>query len=126
MIICYDFDGVIHSYTSGWMGINIIPDDPVPGALNHLYEIASMDEFDVCIFSARSAKPEGIEAMQKWLKYHLEQEFGTNAAWVVMRLIDWPVQKPPAFLTIDDRAWTFMGVFPSMDEIRNFKPWYKQ
>ena len=29
--IVFDFDGVIHSYTSGWKGENVIPDPPVPG-----------------------------------------------------------------------------------------------
>ena len=37
-IICVDFDGVIHSYTSGWKGIDVIPDDPVPGAIEWLEE----------------------------------------------------------------------------------------
>ena len=35
-ILCLDFDGVIHSYTSGWKGARIILDPPVPGALDFI------------------------------------------------------------------------------------------
>ena len=35
-ILCMDFDGVIHSYESGWRGATIIPDVPVEGALEFL------------------------------------------------------------------------------------------
>ena len=27
-ILCLDFDGVVHSYTSGWKGADVIPDPP--------------------------------------------------------------------------------------------------
>ena len=35
-ILCLDFDGVIHSYASGWKGADVIPDAAVPGAMEFL------------------------------------------------------------------------------------------
>ena len=37
-IVCLDFDGVIHSYSSGWKGPREIPDPPVPGAIRWIRE----------------------------------------------------------------------------------------
>jgi hypothetical protein len=61
-ILCLDFDGVIHSYTSGWQGAAIIPDQPVEGALNFIYR--ATDHFRVAIFSSRSNQPGGVDAMR--------------------------------------------------------------
>jgi len=33
-ILLIDFDGVIHSYTSGWQGAGVISDPPVEGAFD--------------------------------------------------------------------------------------------
>jgi hypothetical protein len=42
-----------------------------------------------------------------------------------LELIKFPDKKPAAFIGLDDRVLTFKGVWPSMEELRNFKPWYK-
>lgn len=44
----------------------------------------------------------------------------------LLRKIKFPTKKPPAFLQIDDRALTFTGTFPNVEEIKNFKPWNKK
>ncbi len=40
--------------------------------------------------------------------------------------IDYPTAKPPALVTIDDRALTFDGTWPDMSTLQNFKPWNKR
>lgn len=119
-ILCIDFDGVIHSYTSGWKGADVIPDPPVPGALEFI-DLA-IDHFRVAIFSSRSCQPGGMEAMQAWLLLHWLEEERDNERF---KDIEWPFEKPAALVTIDDRALTFTGVWPDMQTIRDFKPWNK-
>lgn len=128
-ILCLDFDGVIHSYTTPWKGEDIIPDPPVKGAISALVDYS--DFFELHIFSSRSKTKEGREAMYNWLyiqiQLWLNDKLGKlrNEQAVISWMTDnikWPTEKPPAFLTIDDRGWTFEGVFPSVEEIQNFVP----
>lgn len=125
-ILSLDFDGVVHSYVSGWKGIDIIPDPPVDGAIEFLY--SAIEHFNVCIYSTRSEKPEGIQAMREWLSkwesdYWKDEGYQPGTALVLC--IDFPDKKPMAFVGIDDRVITFTGKFPDMDTLKNFKPWNK-
>ena len=129
-ILCLDFDGVLHSYSSGWKGARNIPDPPVAGAIEWLDSLVEDGEavcamaprfrdFDVCIYSSRSRYWGGRKAMKKWLlKWGFRDDKLEN--------IRFPLMKPPAFLQIDDRAVTFTGTFPSVQEMLAFKPWYKK
>ena len=38
-IVVMDFDGVIHSYKSGWKGVTEIPDPPVEGVKEFIEEL---------------------------------------------------------------------------------------
>lgn len=125
-ILCLDFDGVIHSYSSGWKGATEISDPPVDGALSFIVE--AMKYFRVAIYSTRSNTPEGRAAMQQWLGYwSVDKTHGMppdfdHGTWGAL---EWPNEKPPALITIDDRAICFMGVWPEMEALRTFKPWNK-
>ena len=128
-ILCLDFDGVIHSCTSGWQGATVIPDPPVPGAIPFMYE--ALEHFNVAVFSSRSNQPYGINAMQDWLRSNAIDlihtglfEFDPNLCW--LDCIQWPKEKPPALVTIDDRAITFDGTWPNLQTLLSFKPWYKK
>lgn len=148
-ILCLDFDGVIHSYTSRWQGAAVIPDPPVPGALEFI--VKALETYEVAIFSSRSHQWGGKRAMKHWLRDNLivlgEAEVATEQWWLslvsehgcmepwivsnrdmaneIVRQIKWPWFKPPAKVTIDDRALTFTGVWPDFAQIDAFKPWNK-
>ena len=125
-ILCLDFDGVIHSYMSGWKGAAVILDPPVPGALQFI--AAALEHFRVAIYSSRSGQPGGITAMREYLgRWSVDPVFGMppdfdHGAWGA---IEWPTEKPAAFVSIDDRALTFDGSWPSLADLRRFQPWNK-
>lgn len=121
--ITVDFDGVINSYESGWCGANVIPDMPVPEAINFLKE--AVKHFEVNIFSSRSHQPGGIDAMKSFIRYWAKRESHDEAPWV--ELLKFPTEKPASIVYIDDRAIQFNGPpFPTMDEIKEFKPWNRR
>jgi hypothetical protein len=122
-ILCLDFDGVIHSYKSGWKGARNIPDPPVSGALTFM-EDALMAGWDVVIHSSRARYLGGITAMRNWLRTHAGNSWDTMGVTLAdVRFTRW---KPSAVVTIDDRALTFTGTFPALAEIKAFKPWNKK
>ena len=126
-ILCVDFDGVIHSYASGWMGATVIPDPPVAGALRWLWKAAEF--WDVQIFSSRTSQEGGVTAMRDYLLKFAIMEFSdSESAERFMSCVSFPEQKPPAFLTIDDRAICFEGDWSELDpaELLGFKPWNKR
>lgn len=151
-ILCLDFDGVIHSYASGWKGARTIPDAPVDGALRFIVE--AMRDFEVHIFSSRSNYLFGRAAMKAWLRKHLlalSEYYPNDPEWwteqvmergritmepwhiverdtadEIIKMIKWPTHKPPAMVTIDDRALTFSGEWPTISAIKGFKPWNKR
>lgn len=126
-ILCLDFDGVLHSYTSGWKGAAIIPDPPVAGALAFLHEATK--HFKVAIFSSRSIHPDGRRAMREWLGFWSVDEYhglphDTDLSF--FGDIEWPLEKPPALVTIDDRAICFDGTWPTIELLKTFQPWNKR
>lgn len=133
-ILCVDFDGVIHSYASGWQGAAVIADPPTPGALRWLWK--ATEWWDVQVYSSRSRDRAAREAMLAWMILHARAEFGIDhpLAWPKDRDLGWdyPItfahEKPSAFLTIDDRAICFEGDWSELDpaDLLHFKPWNKR
>lgn len=101
--VVFDFDGVIHSYTSGWKGEDVIPDPPVHGIK------------EVVVVSARCAKSNGMVDIIKWLDM-----YGIKVDKVL-------AEKPPAVVYIDDRAICFDGRPDKLlGQIQDIVPWYNK
>lgn len=142
-ILCLDFDGVCHSYTSGWKGATVIPDKRVDGLFEFIIDASK--HFIVSVFSSRSGQGGGIRAMRQWfiqqyIFWYNEAGVGLNSTFTktiqvrptigwaegeaaIDGLISFPTEKPPAFVGIDDRILTFKGQWPAIEELKNFKPW---
>jgi hypothetical protein len=125
-ILCLDFDGVLHSYTSGWQGAANITDPPVEGAMRFIWD--ATDHFRVAIYSSRSGQKGGIRAMKEWLESYFRQYWAADHTTCLDKLsdIEWPTEKPAAFVTIDDRAIQFDGRWPDIQSLLDFKPWNKR
>ena len=110
--VVFDFDGVIHSYTSGWQGATAIPDPPVPGVKEAIAEIRAAG-YEVVVVSTRCADTAGHGAVRAWLIDH-----GIEVDAIKM-------EKPPAIVYIDDRAICFDGKPGDLlAKISSFEPWY--
>lgn len=110
--VIFDFDGVIHSYTSGWKGIDVIPDEPVSGIREVIDELRNEHGYEVVVVSTRCAETCGIAAIHEWLNKH---------GIAVDRV---QAEKPPALVVVDDRCICFDGATRGLvDKIRNFKPY---
>ena len=113
--IAIDFDGVLAEY-HGWQGPEHLG-APLPGAIVFVNMLLA-EGYNVIIFTTRAASNEGIESIVGWLKMH-----GLDALLHDRLVIS--CIKPPAFLYIDDRAFVFKGTYPTINEIEDFAPWWK-
>ena len=113
--VVFDFDGVIHSYTTGWNGDPaFMPDPPVEGIKEAIEQIRKAG-YEVAVVSTRCITNYGRDALINYLnKYDIRVD-GVYK------------EKPPAIVYIDDRAICFDGDAKTLlDKIENFKTWYQK
>lgn len=116
--ICVDFDGVIHQYTTKWQGADVIPDPPVPGALDFLRALHKA-KVDIVIHTTRADTPDHALAVLRWLNQNgLEREICDKLSVTNLKI--------GAIAYLDDRGWQFNGTFPDVNELMAFRPWYKR
>ena len=94
--IALDFDGVLHSFTSGWKGPGCIPDPPVPGMAAACQELAWAG-FELVVISTRALWVEGARAIYDWLQAN---------GFPLMEITD---KKVPYAVMFDDRCERFNG-----------------
>lgn len=112
--VVFDFDGVIHSYISGWHGAHVIQDPPVPGIKEAIDDIRASG-YEVVVVSSRCVSNEGVDAIREYLREH------------DIHVDNVCKEKPPAIVYIDDRAICFDGKPESLlAQIAHFKPWNKK
>lgn len=111
--VAVDFDGVLHSYESPWINAHTIPDPPVPGAIDWLWEMSK--HFDILVHTTRGKTARGRFAVREYLAKNGYDGPLTVSAW-----------KGPALVYIDDRGLRFDGTnFPTREEIHQLRPWNK-
>jgi len=128
-ILSLDFDGVIHSYSSGWQGAGACNDPPVEGTTAFLVEATK--HFRVMVHSSRSKSLSGRRAMKRYVRKYFAVPLTFSSDHEVDFLheaIEFPWFKPSASVTIDDRALTFTGDWRDFSPaaLLNFKPWNKR
>jgi hypothetical protein len=125
-----DFDGVIHAYSKGWED-GTIYDGPTEGFFEWAVEANKL--FKLVVYSSRSNTEQGITDMKDWLQLHViawrhsQMERNSGIATALLEF-EFPDHKPPAWLTIDDRAITFTGRWHDdklrPEALRRFVPWH--
>ena len=125
-IICVDFDGVIMNNDKGWEDGELYG-DIVPGFFEWYFAVK--DHFDIQIYSSRSKDAMMRHKMEEWLgnSYRGWRSHNNRFELMIFPKFTFVHEKPPAFLTIDDRAICFKGDWEadelSVEALRSFKPW---
>lgn len=135
-LIALDFDGVLHSYSTPWSDAATISDGPTPGAMRFLQQLVDDGRFDVVIVSSRLSRGDGYDAVHAWLLDNLRAAFNADedestgdlgeAGDVIFHKLKLSPERPPAFVTIDDRGLNFTGEWPDLDTLAALKPWNKR
>lgn len=123
--VLIDFDGVLHSYLSGWQGKQNIPDEPNAGAIAWLQTMIDSPEIEPVIWTSRvhwkddsefADAEQAKQAIKNWLMLHGLSPDEVDSLKITN-------DKPPAVMIIDDRAFKFEGHFPTLAMVKNFVPW---
>jgi hypothetical protein len=108
--VVFDFDGVIHSYVSGWKGVDVIPDPPNEDVILVINSLRAKG-YEVLVVSTRCSDPSGREAIIEYLN-----KYGVTVDGLCS-------EKPPALVYVDDRAVCYRPGMYLLEVIEHFEPW---
>ena len=110
--VAFDFDGVIHSYKSGWKGEAEVPDPPVPGIREAIAHIR-LAGYRVIVVSSRCRSEEGPTGRCQVAPGERHPGGITSQG----------IRRPP-FATLTTGPSVLMGTLGALlEKIINFKPW---
>ncbi len=123
-----DFDGVIHSYSQGWLDGSVY-DKPVPGSLEFISEIMWKHQISVFVLSTRNSYQ-----IKEWFDNVVfkdtERLFQTTVIpenierWEEKCNLGITNKKLQASIYLDDRALTFDGDFDNLiPKLYAFQTW---
>jgi hypothetical protein len=115
--ICLDFDGVIHAYRHGWKD-GTVYDAITDGFFEWAIEAAKT--YRLVIHSSRNST-----SIREWLSARAAEWHEINGHDQALPDFEFSGEKPPAYVSIDDRALTFTGDWSdfSIGRLSNFRPW---
>ena len=104
--IVFDFDGVIHSYKTGWVREDIIQDEPTEGIQDVINYLKTCG-YIICIQSSRAFNERGYNAIVEYCNY-----FDINYDELTY-------EKKPALLYIDDNGYRYHNMNDLMDFLKD-------
>ena len=107
MIVCLDFDGVLHDSQHPLRGRKMGP--PMPGALEAVAEMRRRG-YRLVIHTSRVAVERQAQHVYDWLKFY------------GFPMIPVKVEKPPADVYVDDKGYQFEGWHAAVDWIAYYEP----
>jgi hypothetical protein len=99
----------------------------VPGAIDAIKEYQDAGYY-VSVYSSRSHQFGGIAAMRQALYSWIIDHYGDDTATAnrVYTELEWPTEVLPSIIYVNDRGFVFSGEFPSIEFLKEFKPWNKK
>ena len=119
--VCFNFDGMIHSFTSEFDGdVTWIPNPPVAGVFEMLEEYVR--HFDMYIYSFRAKSDKGVEAMRNYVNKEFVKWSKHASITPITYHLNFVDYIPPDALFIDRNSFRFSGSFPTSEELKNLLP----